>query len=140
MNRLVLTILWLGPSTNEIKGAHWSVYNKYKKAALAALKQAVQAQYPRLDITIVPPVKITLRAFLGRDPITNRLKSAYDIDNYSSCYKMLQDSAVDLGIIPNDTDKFVSAFEIERPARFKDWHKPGLPTLSHCVLEIKSIK
>ena len=133
MQKIILTILWLGESTNFYKGKHWSFYNKHKKAALIALAEALRAQYPKQDITIAPPVKITLRAFTGKGA------NPYDLVNYSTSYKMLEDSAVNLGIIPDDTAKIVTAFEIESPCAFKTWHKPDLPTMSHIVLEIKSV-
>ncbi len=130
---MIIRIDWLGPSTNALKGRHWSEYNKHKKAAKQALGVALAQQYPKDIPSISPPVKITLRAFIGKG------RKAYDLDNYVMCYKMLVDSLVDVGILPDDRDKYVSAFQIERPARFKEWWREGFEKQSHIMLEIEEI-
>ncbi len=139
MDVILLTIPWLGPSKNFFKGKSWKVYNTHKDTAREAFSAALRAQYPGKAVTLATPVKITFRAFVGRDPITKRIMRAYDKINYADCFKMLEDAAVKAGIIPDDRDKYVDSIEIQTACPFKDWWKPGLPTQGHIVFEIKSV-
>ena len=133
MKSLTIRIPWLGPSTNEIKGKHWSVYHKHKESCLTALRAALSEQYPKQAVSIETPVKIIFRAFLGAN------RHPFDLDNYSISYKILVDCCVDVGILPDDRDKYVSAFEIQKAARFKEWHKEGWPKETHVMLQITCI-
>ncbi len=111
----ILRVHWLGPSTNALKGKHWSEYNKYKKAALVAVQVAIKQQWPGRT-TLTFPVKITIRPYLGKG------KREYDLINYAPSYKMIEDSLVELTNMPDDRVEYVSAFEIQRPVKFDNWY------------------
>ncbi|HDY87585.1 MAG TPA: hypothetical protein ENH82_05640 [bacterium] len=130
---IILRIPWLGPSTNEVIGKHWSIYHKHKESAEIALRVALSEQFSNQTVSIDTPAKVTFRAFLGPK------RHAFDLDNYSTSYKILVDCCVDVGILPDDRDKYVSAFEIQRACRFKEWHKKGMPKDTHVMLQIRCI-
>ena len=129
-----IRIPWLGPSTNQVNARHWSFYNRAKHHAKAALTVALKQQRIPKPISDTFPVTITLQAFLGIE--NGRQKRAYDVTNYGSCLKMLEDALVQLGYLPNDTPKYVSSAQPIAPVPFKDWWESG-DKRSFIVLTVK---
>ena len=134
MSNIKIKVLWVGPSTNKIKGAHWGTYKKAKDAAYAACKTALVIQFPEGPPELKTPVEISLQAFIGRG------RKMFDTTNYSTSLKMLEDSLVQLGILPNDTPECVKAITIKSPLSFKEWYDGHGSTDSYVVLEIKENK
>ncbi len=110
MRRQAMFIDYIGMSINDFYKLHYTQKSKSKDICMKHVKEAIE----EFNISVINyPVKIIFQPILGYN-LSGRCKRAYDIVNYAATIKMIEDSLVQLGILENDSNKYVYAHTCEK--------------------------
>lgn len=122
MKEQVLFVEYIGMSTNDFYKLHYHGKSSELKKVKERVKQAIDGtEFFKIEY----PVKITFQPILGGN-LTGRCKRAYDIVNYSSTIKMIEDTLVKMGYFIDDSNKYVYAHNTERPIVDRSLKKTGI--------------
>ena len=124
MKPIEFIVPWLGPSLNSIYNSkHWAVLREHKRlAAIAVMVGIGNARWSR-DLEF--PVIISIK------PLPGKGQRRYDMINYALTYKIIEDCLVRRGILPDDSHRYVQAFQIEQPVRTDKRHSETLVRIIH---------
>lgn len=122
MKEQALFVEFIGSTTNNFVKLHFSKKCDEKHRCMERVKEALDEQM--LEV-INYPIKMTFYPVLGNN-LTGRSKRTYDIVNYSSTIKMIEDSLVQIGIIENDDNRFVYSHKTEKPTVDRTKGKTGI--------------
>lgn len=122
MKEQLLLVEYIGMSTNDFYKLHYGQKSAEKKKVTERVRLAIDGtEFNKIEY----PVKITFQPILGGN-LTGRCKRAYDIANYSSTIKMIEDTLVQLGYFTDDSNKYVYAHNIEKPIVDRTLTKTGI--------------
>lgn len=125
MKEQVLLVEYIGMSTNDFYKLHYGQKSAEMKKVIERVKMAIDGvEFKKIEY----PVKITFQPILGGN-LTGRCKRAYDIANYSSTIKMIEDTLVKLGYFTDDSNKYVCAHNIELPIVDRTLTKTGIAVI-----------
>ncbi len=103
-----LMVPYIGPSTNVIyAGVHYGTRMKHKKIGVQAMEYAIrdtlglQREWP----TITYPIGLTFTP--------HHAGQTYDLDGYGYAAKILTDAMVKVGLLKNDSQKYVRLLTIK---------------------------
>lgn len=122
MKSQIMFVDYIAVSINDFYKLHYNQKSKEKDICMIHVQNALL----EFDIKVIDyPVKITFQPVLGNN-LNGRNKRAYDIVNYASTIKMIEDSLVQLNVLTDDSNGFVYAHTYEKPVIDRTINRTGI--------------